>query len=192
MIHFIKLSLILVLGLNSFYSYSQVDHEAAMKAWTAYMTPGEIHKMIARTDGEWSTDISLWMDPKAAPVNSKGSCSNKMILGGRYQESMYKGDFMGMPMEGISILAYDNATKVFQSTWIDNMGTGIMEMSGTWDPATKTINFTGTQVDPSAGKNMKVRETFKFVTDNSQLMEMFITPEGGPEFKSMEIKFTRK
>jgi hypothetical protein len=37
-----------------------------------------------------------------------------------------------------------------------------------------------------------VRETFKVIDDNTQKMEMFMTPAGGQEFKSMEITFTRK
>jgi hypothetical protein len=35
-----------------------------------------------------------------------------------------------MPFEGISTLGYDNAKKTFFSTWIDNMGTGMMVMEG--------------------------------------------------------------
>ncbi|MEO8584025.1 MAG: DUF1579 family protein [Flavitalea sp.] len=65
-----------------------------MKAWTAYMTPGDIHTMIAKGDGEWNTEVSAWMQPNSKPVTAKGSCVNKMILGGRYQQSDYKGDFM--------------------------------------------------------------------------------------------------
>ena len=173
-------------------SAQQPSQDSMMKAWTAYMTPGEPHKMIAKTDGEWETTASMWMDPSAQPVVSKGTSSNKMIMGGRYQESRYKGDMMGQPMEGIATLGYDNAKKVFQTTWIDNMGTGVMTMSGTWDDASKTINFTGMQTDPSSGKDMKMRETVKFIDDNNMQMEMFTTPEGGSEMKMMEIKYKRK
>ncbi len=33
--------------------------EASMKAWTTYMTPGDIHKMLAESDGEWNEDITM-------------------------------------------------------------------------------------------------------------------------------------
>jgi Protein of unknown function (DUF1579) len=46
-----------------------------------------------------------------------------MILGGRYQQSTTKGSFNNMPFEGISLLGYDNAKKVFMNSWVDNMGT---------------------------------------------------------------------
>ena len=45
---------------------------------------------------------------------------------------------MGMPFQGMSTMAYDNGKKTFMSTWIDNMGTGILETEGTYDAGTKT------------------------------------------------------
>ena len=42
------------------------------------------------------------------------------------------------------------------------------------------------------GKEMKVREVMKFIDENNQLMEMYMTPAAGKEFQTMEIKFTRK
>jgi hypothetical protein len=161
------------------------------KAWMDYMTPGNVHQMIAKSDGEWSFDMTMWMKPDAPPTNSTGTTVNKMILGGRYQESVHKSTMMGMPFEGHGLLAYDNAKKIFQSSWVDNMGTGIMNMEGPWDEATKSITFTGKMVDPMTGKDMGVKEIFKMVDDNHHVMEMYMTNDG-KEFTTMEIKFTRK
>lgn len=168
------------------------EEAAMMKNWQAYMTPGEIHTMLAKSNGEWTEDIVMWMDPSTPPQKSTASCTNTMIMGGRYQQSTHKGNFNGMPFEGMSWLGYDNAKKIFMSTWIDNMGTGIMYMEGTYDAATKTVTSKGKSVDPMTGKDMMVRETFTLVDDNNQMMTMYMTPEGGKEYKSMEIKFTRK
>lgn len=38
-----------------------------MKVWQDYMTPGEVHKMIAAANGEWSGAITMWMDAKTPP-----------------------------------------------------------------------------------------------------------------------------
>lgn len=179
---------LLILGLTS---GIKAQDDAMMKAWQAYMTPGDVHKMIAKSDGTWNSDVTVWMTPGAPPEKSKSVCENKMILGGRYQESTHKGTMMGMPFEGMNLLGYDNAKKIFTSTWIDNMGTGTMVMEGTWDPATKTINFKGKSVDPTTGKDMDIREVFTLVDDNNQVMEMYCTNDG-KEMKTMEIKFSRQ
>lgn len=174
---------------STFPAIAQSDTD--MKAMMAYAAPGAIHQMLAKSVGSWKGDITMWMQPGAPPMTSVGETTNEMILGGRYLQSKNKGIFMGAPFEGIGITGYDNAKKVFFNSWIDNMGTGMMYLTGTWDPATKSINFTGTMVDPVAGGDVQVREVYKLVDDNTQIMEMY-SVANGKEFKNMEIKFTRK
>lgn len=168
------------------------DSAAMMKKWMDYMTPGEMHAMLAKSDGVWDAEVTSWMTPDAPPNKSTGTATNKMILGGRYQQTTFKGSFDGQPFEGMSTLAYDNAKKKWISTWIDNMGTGIMTVEGTHDAATNTMNFEGTMTDPTTGKDCKIRETFKQIDDNTQKMEMFCTYPGGKEYKNMEIVYKRK
>jgi hypothetical protein len=132
------------------------------------------------------------MEPGKDPMKSKGTMSNKMIMGGRYQESKYTGTMMGQPMEGMGFTGYDNAKKQFESTWIDNMGSGIMKMMGNYDESTKTITFNGNMVDPMTGKEMEVKQTLELTDNTHQTMAMYMTPEGQSEFKTMEIKFTKK
>ena len=177
--------------LFTFYNYSSAQSADEQKAWMDYMTPGQVHEMIAKSNGDWSEEITFWMAPDAPPTKTTATATNKMIFGGRYQYSSVEGNMMGMPFEGVSILGYDNAKKVFQSTWIDNFGTGITNMTGAWDQATNTVNFTGTSLDPMTGNDMNIRQTFKIIDDNNQIIEMFSTM-GGKEIKTMEIKMTRK
>jgi len=158
------------------------DQAAMMKKWEAYMTPGDVHAMLAKSNGDWIQDITMWMDPAAPPTKNKGTSTSTMILGGRYQQTLHKGTFDGMPFEGISTVGYDNAKKMMMSTYLE----------GKYDPATKTVTSTGTCVDPMTGKDMGVREVFTINDDNHQTMTMYMTPKGGKEYKSMEIKSTRK
>jgi hypothetical protein len=183
-----KLVLSLIAAAICTASFTQT--EAEQKAWMDFMTPGEVHKNLAKDNGTWATEMKMWMTPGTDPSTSKGTCENTMILGGRYQQSVYKGDVMGMPMEGRGLLAYDNARKVFVSTWIDNMGTGLVAMEGNWNAATKTITFKGKQTNPATGAQDDLKEVFKWIDDNTQLMEMYVV-KGSKEEKMMEIRFTR-
>jgi hypothetical protein len=170
-----------------------VDSATAMKAWMEYATPGEPHKMLAKFNGIWTGEVTMWMSPDAPPTTSTSTMTNKMVMDGRYQLSEFKGSFMGQPFTGMSTTAYDNAKKVFISTWIDNMGTGIMKMEGPWDEASKTMTLSGKMMDPSTGRECNMRETFKIVDDNTQIMEMYgPDPKTGKEFKTMTIKLTKK
>jgi Protein of unknown function (DUF1579) len=162
-----------------------------MKAFMDYMTPGPIQQMMAKSAGAWTGIVTMWMQPGASPTNSNLETTNEMILGGRYLKGTHKGTMMGMPFEGIGTTGYDNSKKIFVSSWIDNTGTGILYMEGSWDATTKSINLSGKSTDPLTGKDIPTREVWKFVDDTHQELEMFFT-EKGKEFKGMEIMFTKK
>lgn len=168
------------------------DSATMMKNWQEYMTPGDMHKMMASWDGTWSSENTMWMEPGAPETKSTSTAVNKMVMNGMYQQSTHTGEMMGMPFSGMSTVGFDNHTQEFVSTWIDNMGSGIMVMKGPWDAATKTMTLKGKMVDPGTKGEIAVRETFKIIDDNTQEMEMFITMPDGTEFKNMNIKFTRK
>ncbi len=172
---------------SNVFSQSQDD----MKAWMEYMTPGPVHEMLAKADGEWTGEVTMWMSPDAPPMKSVSSAVNKMIMGGRYQLSEHKGSMMGMPFEGMSITGYDNASKMIVNTWIDNMGTGILSVKGPLDEATKSCTMTGTMTDPLTGKESMVKEKFTIIDDNTQKLEMWDS-KSGTEQKVMEITFKRK
>ena len=165
-----------------------------MKNWMAYSTPGDVHKMLAKSNGAWTSEISMWEKPDGPVMKATGTMNNKMIMGGRYQVSNFSGNMMGMPFEGMSIMGYDNATKKFSSSWIDTWSTGIGNMSGTWDEATKSLTLTGKTPDICRpGKECTMREVYKVVDENTHIMEMYgPDPKTGKEMKMMEIKFTRK
>lgn len=183
-------TIVAMLFVSSIFSANAQTPEE-MKKWMDYSTPSDMHTMLAKMDGEWNEEVSFWMDPKAPEQKMQATCVNKMILGGRYQESKHTGDFGGMPFEGIGMLAWDNTLKKFVNTWVDNMGTGIMYMEGTWDAATKSINFSGSMTDAMLGKSVKVREVMKVIDDKTLEMTQY-SEKDGKEFKSMHIKMTRK
>lgn len=157
----------------------------------AYMMPGEMHKLLAKCDGIWEAKATFWMGEGVPPQTVTMDCVNDMILGGRYQQSKFKGNMMGMPFEGISLTGFDNGRKIFVTTWIDNMGTGMMYGEGKYDAAKKQIEFKGLSTDPSTGETIDYREVFRFENDNRQVMEMFMVVDG-KEMKNMEIVFNRK
>jgi len=168
------------------------DSATISKAWMDYATPGDAHKRMAKDNGVWEEEMTSWQHEGAAPMKMKMTAEIKSIFDGKYQEAVHKGDFMGMPFEGKSTLAYDNASKEYISTWIDNMSTGIMVMRGNYDEASKTFKMEGEVLDPVSKKMKKMREVITIVDDNTQKMEMYDTGYDGKEFKNMEIIMKRK
>jgi len=168
-----------------------IDSATQQKAWIDYATPGPPHKMMGEEVGSWKCEMTFWMGPDAKPEKETSTADIKMVLGGRYQEANYKGTMMGQPFEGKSTLAYNNASNEFTSTFIDNMGTGMMVGKGKYDEAARMIELTGEMVNPVNGEKTPYRETYTFIDANTRKMEMFDT-KGGKEYKSMEIVMKRK
>ena len=170
--------------------YAQDDMSADEKAWMGYMTPGPMHEMMTKSIGEWKTKTTLWMDPNDKPTVYEGTASVKMILGGRYLKATHEGTVNGMPMEGINLQCYDNASREFTAVWIDNLGTGMSVSKGTYDDETKTIYFIGRMVDPMSGNEIKFRQTLQLIDKNHQKFEMFML-QRGEEFKMLVVDSRR-
>jgi hypothetical protein len=90
----------------------------------------------------------------------------------------------------MSVEGYDNVKKKFVSSWIDNMGTGIIFSEGTYDAATKTFTYHAEE-EMMPGMKTKVREVIK-ITDNDHHLFEWYEDRGGTEVKTMEIHYTRK
>jgi hypothetical protein len=161
----------------------------------------ENHKVLAQTAGDWNYTVKFWMDPaaNAKAQESKGTAVRKLIMGGRYLAGEYTGQ-MQMPgpngkmkevtFKGTGMEAYDNVKKKFVATWADNMGTGIMMMEGSYDPAAKTFTYTGEE-EMMAGMKTQVRESIKLADKDHMQLEWF-EDSGAGEKKTMEIAYTRK
>ena len=99
----------------------------------------------------------------------------------------------GMPFNGIGLYGFDNVSGKYVSSWIDNMGTGMMTSIGTADASGKVINWVGTMNDPITGKPTKERMVMTVIDDNHHTFEMWGTPPGAKkEMKVMTIDYVRK
>ena len=161
---------------------------AMMKA----MTPGEPQKRLARLAGDWTYTIKAWMAPGQPPAESTGAMHGEVLLGGRYVEHHWMGNFMGMSFEGRGTDGYDNVGKMYVASWIDNMGTGIMYSTGTCDDTGKTCTYNGDMWDPTTGKKATMKSVITWMDDNTFTNEMYGNDPSGKEMKMMEIMAKRK
>ncbi|PKL82666.1 MAG: hypothetical protein CVV24_08865 [Ignavibacteriae bacterium HGW-Ignavibacteriae-3] len=186
---FLSLVMLLVIFLSASVNFAQEGaQDEMMKKWQEYMTPGPEHQHFAKAAGNWKASVVSYMDGQE--VKSEGTATNEMIFGGRYLKSSFKGNMMGMPFEGMSLDAYDNATKEFINIWIDSFGTGILYTKGKFDEKNKEYVYTGMMVDPMLGKEIMIKNIFKYIDDDHQQMIMYMV-DGGKETKSMQIEYVR-
>ncbi|RMH15613.1 MAG: DUF1579 domain-containing protein [Acidobacteria bacterium] len=164
---------------------------AAMETMAKLAAPGEHHEHIAKLAGNWTYRSTMWPAPGQPPIESEGTLEARMILGGRFLESTYKGDFMGTAFEGRGIDGYDNYTQKHTAYWIDSMGTMNLTFSGDCSDDHKVTTMEAAFVDPMTGQPMKFRSVTTLVDDDHFTFEAYmVSPEG--EFKSMRLEASRK
>jgi hypothetical protein len=157
------------------------------------------HKMLASMAGTWSYTVKMWMDPSAKPTESTGTAVRKAVMDGRFVTGEYSGKFkmpgadgkmVEMNFKGMSLDGYDNEKQKFVSTWVDNMGTGVMMCDGTYDASTKSFTYTG-EYEPMPGMKCKIRQVIKSADKDHMSMEYY-EDRGAGEMKTMEINYSRK
>ncbi|MBA3962453.1 MAG: DUF1579 domain-containing protein [Chthoniobacterales bacterium] len=176
-----------------------INDAAMMKQMMELAKPNENHKLLAQLTGTWTDTVKMWMAPGAPPSVSTGTAERRAVMDGRYYVAHFDGE-MKMPGEdgklknfrfhGMSIEGYDNVKKKFFSTWVDNMGTGILTSEGTYDPASKSFTYTA-EMEMIPGQKTKAREVLKIVDADHHTLEWY-EDRGGQENKTMEITYTRK
>jgi hypothetical protein len=179
----------------------QPDQSQMMAMMMELAKPGENHKILQGLAGSWNYTGKYWMspDPSAPPTEYAGKTIRKAIMGGRYVQAEHGGKMQmpgpdgkmtDMEFKGMEIAGYDNAKKKYVSSWIDNMGTGIMQSEGTYDSATKSITYAA-EYEMMPGMKTRFREVLKIPDNDHHTLEMY-EDRGGKEVKVMEITYTRQ
>lgn len=169
----------------------KMNMEAIMEVYRKLGTPSEPHRVLASMAGSWNAKVKSWPEPNKPPVESSGTCVQRMVLGGRFLQQEFTGDMMGTIFTGIGFTGYDNHAGKYVSTWMDSMGTGILFFEGTAGGDGKTITQENHHNDPVRGP-MTWRSVTRIIDDNTWVFEMYSIYEKGKEEKGMEITYTRK
>ena len=169
------------------------EQKAMMEKMTKAATPGPQHELLKKLAGDWNATVKMQMDPAQPAEVSQSTSTITTLMDGRYSQEVASGNMMGAPFSGMGITGYDNVIGKYVSTWIDNMGTGIMTSQGTADASGKVITWTGTMSDPATGKMAKARMVTTFTDVNHHTFEMYSTPPGAKkEMKTLTIEYARK
>jgi hypothetical protein len=160
-------------------------------AMAKYATPGAQHKSLTSMVGSWSVAGKFWQDPSKPPMETTGTAEYK-AMGDLWVTEDFKGEFMGKPFFGHGVDGYDLTKNKYVSTWVDTMGSYIMNSEGTADPSGKVITATANDFDPMTGKNGTVKMVTKIDSDKQHTMSMWKAGPDGKEVKLMELVYTKK
>lgn len=146
------------------------------------------HPELQAFVGRWDCQLSMQMGEET--MNWSGTDVTRFICGGNWARTTFKGEFMGQPFEGMSLVGFDPATKTLTSYWMDTMTPEIAKSTGAFDEARKTATFTGSMVGMEGGP-ATTREVYTVHGKKRRTMEMTTTEANG-NASTMRIEYTRK
>ncbi len=165
-----------------------------MQKFMVAATPGKMQERLAKDAGVWVCRNTTWMAPDTEPIMSEGKSTVTPMMDGRYTKCEMEGEMPGMgPYHGFAIYGYDNISKQFVCTWLDNYSTGFANGVGKLSDDGKTLTWEFTASCPILEKPVVMREIETVTGPNTKTMEMFGTdPKSGKEFQMMRLEMTRK
>lgn len=148
------------------------EMQAMMEAYMEAGTPGEQHAELAESAGEYKATVKSYLGGPE-PMVSEAISTREMILGGRVLHETFRGDMMGQPFVGHSMVGYDNVRQMYWSTWVDSMSTTIMTSWGTWDDEKQALVMEGSYSDPLSGGPKPVKTILRYPEPGVETLEMW-------------------
>ncbi len=157
---------------------------ARLTAQGPEVKPGPEHEKLKQAEGTW--DVTM----KVKGLESKGTATFKMGMGGLWLLESFKADFGNMPFEGRGATSYDAGKKKYVNVWIDSVATVPMVSEGTYEEATKTLTFTGEMPGPG-GKNMPVTMAMVAKDADTKVFTLNASMDG-KQMEMLQITYKRR
>jgi len=163
----------------------------AMAAMQEAATPGPMHEFWASLAGTWHVRTRMWVQPGAEPVTSEATAETRMILGGRYMQENFTGETPMGPFHGMSLTAYDNATRKVTAIWIDDMSTGMTVLTGKGCRPGNPLELSGLYDDPVTGQTIRIRTVTTYKDADHHHFDYYMQYPGQEEFLSLAMEYER-
>ncbi len=155
--------------------------------------PGEHHDHLSAGIGSWDVVMKIWHSPNSPVMELFGTSESRWILGGRFVETRFHGQFMGQSIDGLGIDGYDNQKQKYVGTWRDTLGTHTMVFEGACEGEGSTRTMVADFVDPASGKAMTNKGVTTMLDADTYRYESFLRERGSEvEFKNLELTARRQ
>lgn len=147
---------------------------------------------LAPMAGEFRAVVRIWMGP-GEPHVATGVMINAFDLDGRFLKQTYHGDTADGPFpnfQGRGFWGYNDAADRWEGFWIDTASNMMQVERGRLDGDAQWT-MTGEVINPQTGAPMQKRSVIRVHDRNAHTMETWFAAPDGPEFKAMQIDFTR-
>ena len=148
------------------------------------------HARLTALAGMWDVEMTFKFRPDGPGVPVKGTAAIRSLLGGFFIEEKIDGVLNGVPFTTLAWTGYNTATKQYEATRISSTNTARIAETGSYDEKTRTLELKADY--PLAGETWHQRTVIQLLSADTMTATSFLSFGTVPEWKGVEIKYTRK
>jgi hypothetical protein len=193
--HTYKLSLALLVmlagGIAPALSQDKSDEPDSAESQVAELhKPGPEHKWLAEDKGEWTLEAKSW-SPFGTETTEYSGHARVTVLWDRFVREEFTLGEGDQSVRGEGYIGYDNAARLFRSTYILSYGTGMATFTGKRSEDGTTVEFINQEANAEMG-TIQVRSVYKRTGNESRTKEIFVKFGDQPERQVWLISYARK
>jgi len=167
------------------------NKEDVLKKMEAAARPGPAHQALNDLVGDWKAEVKCWQEPGGTPEVTQGTANIRWTLNNHFLEEDFRGQMMGKPFSGRTLMGYDNTKQTFSTVWVSDTQTSMFVSEGKGDSGNKVITLEGKSSCAATGrKEVPMKSVLRMIDRNKHVFEMYDSSQGSA--KMMEITYTRK
>jgi hypothetical protein len=148
------------------------------------------HMRLSAMAGTWDVELTFWLRPGGPGITSKGVSTIQPLFGGLFIEERIEGTLNGTPFTTLAWTGFNTVTHTYEATRIASTNTIRIVETGGYDETTKQFELKADY--PLAGDTWHQRTVIQPTTADTMTAASYLSFATLPEWKSVEIKYTRR
>jgi hypothetical protein len=163
-------------------------------AAAATLTAGPVtdpdHARLTAMVGTWDADMTFWFQPGKPGIPVKATSTIRPLFDGLFIEEKIEGALNGTPFTTLAWTGFNTSTHMYEATRIASTNNARIAETGAYDA--KSNQFELKADYPLAGDTWHQRTVIQQTSPDAMTASSFLSFGAVPEWKAVEIKYTRK
>jgi Xaa-Pro aminopeptidase len=152
--------------------------------------PDPDHARLVAMSGSWDVEMTFWLQPGRPGLSTRGTSTIRPLLNGQFVEETIEGVLSGSPFTTLAWTGFNTATHQYEATRIASTNSIRIAESGTYDAATNRFELKAEY--PLAGDTWRQRTVIEPSSAETMTAASYLSFGTVPEWKAVEIKYTRR
>ena len=140
--------------------------------------------------GSWDVEMTLWPRPGGSSIAAKGTSTIRPLFDGLFIEEKIEGALNGVGFTTLAWTGFNPSTRLYEATRISSTNPARIAESGPYDDKAAQFELKGDYV---IGKDTwHQRTVIQLSPADVMVATSYVSFGTVPEWKAVEIKYTRK